>query len=232
MISCVVMVLELFAGTKYTLPKDLEAFLSSNQFGKMSLFTFWSKNLFISTLILFIYVSILEKQKSSVSSAILSTCYTLSLCFSFAVSVLFWIIRTLNYHNFYPKDISKIPLKIDFELHLLPLLFLIFIKRKVAFCRSLCNIFYITLFGLAYISLILYSYFTKSEWPYPFMKNYSCILVLFLFSIGLAISISFFLIFRKCVDKKIKMISKSTAKKATKKREAVKKRSKERRKIK
>lgn len=200
LLSLLSLILSLFCTTSYMIPEEINGFLNSKYFGKASFWTFWVRALFILTLSLYLCISIQKKfgYQYFFFIALLRASNTILLCCSLSMTAMYWILLSMDYHNMYPvlpKNI-RMPLLPDITLHLLPLIISAILSLRVRFYCSLMTIVYFILLGSCYSFVSIYGFYSKGEWPYPFMEKYSTKVNLLLHLVTVVSVIGIYLVLR------------------------------------
>lgn len=91
------------------------------------------------------------------------------------ISVLYWSMMLMDPHLIIPQDIERIPLLLDFTLHLFPAVFLWidFLVFDVQFKRSNSHVVIIYGFALFYFIWSWYCKYVNGYWVYPFLAEFN-----------------------------------------------------------
>lgn len=91
------------------------------------------------------------------------------------ISVLYWSMILIDPRLLIPDELPRIPLILDFTLHLFPAVFLWidFLMFDIEFVRSKAHIILIAVFTLCYFVWSWYCQSVNGYWPYPFLGEFT-----------------------------------------------------------
>ncbi|KAG1055785.1 hypothetical protein G6F43_002277 [Rhizopus delemar] len=91
------------------------------------------------------------------------------------ISVLYWSMILIDPRLLIPDELPRIPLILDFSLHLFPAVFLWidFLMFDIEFVRSKAHIILIAVFTLCYFVWSWYCQSVNGYWPYPFLGEFT-----------------------------------------------------------
>ncbi|ORE06149.1 hypothetical protein BCV72DRAFT_292331 [Rhizopus microsporus var. microsporus] len=91
------------------------------------------------------------------------------------ISVLYWSMLLIDPRLLVPEDLPRIPLLLDFTLHLFPAIFLWidFLMFDIDFVRSNAHVLVIYSFTLFYFIWSSYCHSKNGYWPYPFLGDFT-----------------------------------------------------------
>ncbi|KAG1457712.1 hypothetical protein G6F56_006551 [Rhizopus delemar] len=91
------------------------------------------------------------------------------------ISVLYWSMLMIDPHLLIPEELPRLPLVLDFTLHLFPAVFLWidFLMFDIDFVRSKAHVLVIAIFTLLYFIWSWYCHSINGYWPYPFLGDFT-----------------------------------------------------------
>ncbi|KAF9207059.1 hypothetical protein BGZ49_001276 [Haplosporangium sp. Z 27] len=93
------------------------------------------------------------------------------------VAVLYWYLTLSDVYNIYPDGNRYIPFWIDFQMHGLPVLFVLaemFYFSRHFKVRRFADVCFLSFFAVFYMAWSSFCAHMDGEWPYPILENLNC----------------------------------------------------------